>query len=108
MKLRRFVIALAIVLAAIEAGEAGNTRFVWAKLDQVKKVNLVRTPNNGLQPQAVMDERGTLHLIYLAGEPGTNDVFYVRRAAGKTDFSAPLRVNSQPGSAVAIGTIRGA
>lgn len=73
-----------------------------------EKVNLIRTPNGGLQPQAVMDERGTLHLIYLAGEPGASDVFYVRRAKGQAGFSTPLRVNSQPGSAVAIGTIRGA
>lgn len=71
------------------------------------KVTLVRTPNGGIQPQAVMDERGTLHLIYLTGESGASDVFYVRRAPGK-DFSAPLRVNSQPGSAIATGTIRGA
>lgn len=73
-----------------------------------EKVNLIRTPNNGLQPQAVMDSRGTLHLIYLSGEPSASDVFYVRREAGRTDFSAPLRVNSQPGSAIATGTIRGA
>jgi len=72
------------------------------------KVNLLRTPGQGLQPQSVMDGRGTLHLIYLAGEPNASDIFYVRRKAGKTDFSAPLRVNSQPGSAAATGTIRGA
>ncbi|MEK7830952.1 MAG: hypothetical protein AAB401_07695, partial [Acidobacteriota bacterium] len=71
------------------------------------KVTLLRTPNGGLQPQAVTDERGALHLIYLAGEPSASDVFYVRRAPGK-DFTAPLRVNSQPGSAIAVGTIRGA
>jgi hypothetical protein len=55
-----------------------------------------------------VDERGALHLIYLSGEPGASDVFYVRRAKGEAGFSAPLRVNSQPGSAIAIGTIRGA
>ena len=72
-----------------------------------EKVNLVRMPNNGIQPQAVMDERGTLHLIYLAGDPAASDVFYLRRAPGK-EFSMPIRVNSQTGSAIAIGTIRGA
>jgi hypothetical protein len=72
------------------------------------KVNLLRAPNNGLQPQAVMDERGALHLIYIAGEPSAGDVFYVRRERGKADFTAPIRVNSEPGSAVAVGTIRGA
>ncbi|MDQ3013900.1 MAG: glycoside hydrolase [Acidobacteriota bacterium] len=71
-------------------------------------VNLLRAPDHGLQPQAVVDERGALHLIYFAGEPSAGDIFYVRRAPGKAEFSAPLRVNSQPGSAVAIGTMRGA
>src|SRR5262249_25301722 len=104
MQFRRFI-ALAIVLAAIVAG---NAKLVGAELDQGRKVNLVRTPNNGLQPQAVVDERGTLHLIYLAGDPSASDVFYVRRDAGKMEFSAPRRVNSQPGSAIATGTIRGA
>lgn len=75
---------------------------------QAVPVNLLRTPNNGLQPQAVLDERGTLHLIYLAGEPSASDIFYVRRDAGQPEFSAPVRVNSQPGSAIASGTIRGA
>ena len=71
-------------------------------------VTLLRTPNGGIQPQAVLDERGVLHLIYFAGEPGGGDVYYVRRDWGKVEFSTPLRVNSEPGAAVAIGTIRGA
>lgn len=72
------------------------------------KVKLLRVPNSGLQPQAVMDERGTLHLIYFLGEPGGGDIYYVRREAGKTAFTAPMRVNSEPNSAIATGTIRGA
>lgn len=72
------------------------------------EVRLQRVPGGGLQPQAIVDAQGTLHLVYLKGEPKACDVFYVRRASGKADFSTPLRVNSQPGSAIAIGTIRGA
>lgn len=72
------------------------------------KVKLLRVPNNGLQPQNLMDERGALHLIYFTGEPGGGDVYYVRRDAGKTEFTTPLRVNSEPNTAVAAGTIRGA
>ena len=75
---------------------------------QSAHVNLLRAPNNGLQPQAMLDEHGTLHLIYLAGEPSASNVFYVRHEAGQNEFSTPLRVNSQPGSAIATGTIRGA
>ncbi len=72
------------------------------------EVRLLRTPDGGLQPQAVEDAKGALHLIYLKGEPEACNVFYVVRATGQTNFSAPLRVNSRPGSAVALGTIRGA
>ena len=72
------------------------------------EVRLQRVPSGGLQPQALVDAGGTLHLVYLTGDPKACDIFYSRRAAGKTDLSAPLRVNSQPGSAIAIGTIRGA
>src|SRR5262249_43609235 len=44
---------------------------------------------------------------YFKGDPGAGDLYYVRREPGKTAFSDPLRVNSQAGSAVATGTIRG-
>ena len=72
------------------------------------EVRVQRAPAGALQPQAIMEARGTLHLVYLKGDPKACDVFYARREPGKIEFGAPLRVNSQPGSAVAIGTIRGA
>ena len=70
-------------------------------------VELVAVPNAGIQPQALMDASGVLHLIYFKGEPGSGDLFYVRRPARLTTFSAPIRVNSEPGSAIATGTVRG-
>src|SRR5499426_2292689 len=79
-----------------------------ANLSDDDMLNLIRTPNGGLQPQAVTDASGALHLVYFTGEPGGGDIFYVRRELGKGDFSSPIRVNSQPGSAIATGTIRGA
>ncbi|PAW88542.1 MAG: hypothetical protein B9S33_04520 [Pedosphaera sp. Tous-C6FEB] len=72
------------------------------------EVRLQRAPAGALQPQAVMDAQGTLHLVYLKGEPKACDVFYSRRERDAGSFAPPLRVNSQPGSAVAVGTIRGA
>jgi hypothetical protein len=72
------------------------------------RATLLRTPDGGIQPQAVVDTSGVIHLIYFKGDPGGGDVFYVRRETGKESFSTPIRVNSQPGSAVAVGTIRGA
>src|SRR5687767_6989100 len=72
------------------------------------KVTLIRTPDAGIQPQAAMDDKGVLHLIYFKGEPGAGNVFYVRREPGKGSFSAPIQVNSQTGSVIAAGTVRGA
>ena len=71
-------------------------------------VRLMKTPNGGIQPQAVIDERGRLHLVYLVGEPFAGDIYYVRREAGEETFSTAVRVNSQSGSAIAFGTMRGA
>lgn len=67
-----------------------------------------RAPADGLQPQAVIAPDGRVHLIYYAGAADAGDIFYVTRAPGSTDFSAPIRVDSEPGSAIAMGTIRGA
>jgi hypothetical protein len=33
-------------------------------------VTLVRTPEGGIQPQAVVDNAGTAHLLYFKGDPG--------------------------------------
>lgn len=71
------------------------------------QVDVLRTPNRGIQPQAIMDANGTLHLLYFDRDPKAGNLMYVRRDAGKTDFSAPIRVNSQEGSAIAVGSIRG-
>lgn len=68
---------------------------------------VLRTPEEGIQPQAVVDGKGVLHLIYFKGKDSEGDLFYVRKAPGEERFSAPIRVNSQPGSAIALGTIRG-
>jgi hypothetical protein len=73
-----------------------------------EQVQLVSTPDSGIQPQAVMDSQGVLHLIYFKGEAKAGDIFYVRQKPDNDAFSRPLRVNSQPASAIAVGTIRGA
>jgi hypothetical protein len=74
---------------------------------QNPEVILRRVPNDGIQPEAAIDSRGVLHLLYFAGEPAAGDLFYVRSTDLGATFSAPVRVNSQPGSAIATGTIRG-
>jgi hypothetical protein len=72
------------------------------------RVEVLKAPDDGIQPQAVIDKAGVVHLVYFKGEPAAGDLFYTRIEPGKGAFAAPVRVNSQRGSAVAIGTIRGA
>jgi len=71
-------------------------------------VTLARVPLGGLQPEVAVDGQGTVHLVFLVGEPSAADVFYARSTDGGRTFSEPVQVNSQPGSAIATGTVRGA
>ncbi len=71
-------------------------------------VAFTRCPNDGIQPQAAVDAKGRIHLIYLKGPDGQSDVFYVRSDDGAKTWTAPIRVNSAPGAAIATGTVRGA
>jgi hypothetical protein len=70
-------------------------------------ISLVRVPNNGIQPQAIVDRAGILHLLYYFGDAGHGNLFYVKSPDAGLTWSAPLRVNSVIGTAVAAGTIRG-
>lgn len=71
------------------------------------KVTLIRTPHDGIQPQTVLDCHGVLHMIYFKGDASAGDIEYVRRQPSGQDFSEPIRVNSEPQSAVAVGSVRG-
>lgn len=68
----------------------------------------MRTPGDGIQPQAVVDQSGRIHLVYFKGAARGGDLFYVHKDAKAPAFSKPVQVNSKPGSAIAVGTIRGA
>ena len=70
-------------------------------------VRLERVPAGGLQPQAAVDAAGRTHLVWLEGEAKAADVRYAWRDPATTAWSTPLRVNTTPGSALAVGTIRG-
>ncbi|HET8548271.1 MAG TPA: sialidase family protein [Bryobacteraceae bacterium] len=73
-----------------------------------RRVQLYRVPEQGIQPQVAIDRSGNLHLAFYSGDARSGNVYYVRSADGGATFSIALRVNSQEGSAVAAGTIRGA
>lgn len=70
-------------------------------------VETIRIPNGGVQPQVAIDRKGVLHLVYLAGDAGHSDIFHVRSTDFGRSFSTPVRVNSQAGSAIGMGTVRG-
>src|SRR5688572_6174494 len=73
--------------------------------DAAPKIALERTPDHGIQPQALMDEHGGAHLLYYAGDAKAGNLFYTSNQNGK--WTKPLRVNTREGSAIAAGTIRG-
>lgn len=93
------LLLVSITLTAAFASTARNE----SKLS----VSVLRVPNGGIQPQVLTDSAGTLHLIYFTGNPAHGDLFYVRSSDEGRTWSVPLRVNSQAGSAIALGTIRG-
>jgi hypothetical protein len=74
---------------------------------RVPRVVVIRTPSQGIQPQALVDRIGVLHLIYFAGDPSHGDLYYVQRRPRESTFSSPIRVNSEPASVLAVGSIRG-
>jgi hypothetical protein len=94
--IRHKCLLLVVTLSCVRPALAGD-----------EHVRLVKVPGKGIQPQAVVDAQGNLHLIYFEGDPRGGDLQYIRREAGAREFTAPVRVNSQHGSAVAAGTIRG-
>ena len=79
----------------------------FSRNPHVPQVELKRVPDGGIQPQVAVDRDGTVHLVYFKGDPAGGDLFYARSEDGLT-FTRPIQVNSVPGTAIAIGNIRGA
>lgn len=104
---RRAISAALLALVACPAAVLASRGAPPAPGPNPARVELVKTPNGGIQPQAVADPRGKNHLLYYSGDARGGDLFYVVRELGQTSWSKPVRVNSEPGSAVAAGTIRG-
>jgi len=72
-----------------------------------EKITLLRVPNEGIQPQLAVDAKAAIHLIYFKGQPQAGDVYYVKSSDAGASWSKAIRVNSEPGSVVAMGNIRG-
>lgn len=70
-------------------------------------INLLRLPEGGRLPHAVIEDSGTVHVVYFEGEPRAGDLRYVTREPGASVWSEPMFVNSQPNTVVGIGPIDG-
>lgn len=70
-------------------------------------VRFEHVPDNGVQPRVLIDGSGRTHLLYFKGDAMGGDLFYAVKLAGGREFSAPITVNSKPGSVLIAGTMRG-
>jgi hypothetical protein len=104
MKFKAFGLSLIVIGVPVLISLAGIPR----PSEDRTGVNVIRTPDGGIQPQVAVDRDGVVHLIYFKGEEMAGDLYYVRKSSRDTEFSKPLRVNSVPSSAIATGSIRGA
>ncbi len=102
-------IRIALILAAPSFLIASGLGEIQRSADsrQLPRTRVLRVPEGGIQPQTAMDVRGGLCMIYFSDDANSGNIHYVYRAPRTTRFSKPIRVNSQPGSAVAAGTVRG-
>ena len=66
-----------------------------------------RVPDGGICPQAAVDDRGRLHLIYFRGDARRGDLFHAASDDGGHTFGAAERVNGKPGTVMVIGGVRG-
>jgi hypothetical protein len=91
MKLLTTVVCLAGVLGDMASASL-------AQSTAPPRVDVLRVPDGGIQPDVVADAAGVLHLVYLTGPPGNAAVFYTYSRDGGQHFAPRVRVNSQPGS----------
>ena len=56
-------------------------------------IKRIPVPGGGIQPQAVVDGEGTIHLVYYKGDAARGDLFYVKSGDQGASFSAPVPVN---------------
>lgn len=74
----------------------------------VDRVSLWQLPQGAVQPQAAVDGKGIVHVLYFkqGNSEGAGNLYYTRLAPGETRPSEPIRVNSEPDTAGCIGTVR--
>lgn len=97
----------AVSIAFAFAGHA-DMAGVLAAASAIPSVAIVALPDGAIQPQAVVDAKDVLHVVYFSGPPASGNLYYARLAADGHRLTEPVRVNSIDGSALATGSVRGA
>ncbi len=64
-------------------------------------------PPGGVQPRVAVASDGTVHAAWLKGDSAASEVWYASRKPAADAWNSPLRVDAGPGSAVALGMVRG-
>ncbi|MEE8130996.1 MAG: sialidase family protein [Vicinamibacterales bacterium] len=101
----RPVVPLALVGILAGAGLASGWGCTASGVSE--HVVMWRVPDGGRLPQAVVDDAGTVHLVYFQGEPNGGDLLYVTRTSSDVTWSEPQRVNSEPGTVAGADPISG-
>lgn len=70
-----------------------------------QEIEFLRVPDNGVQPRAVAEKSGRIHLVYLRLNNAGGDIYYTVREPGAGGWSDPIRVNSEAGSVKSFGAI---
>ena len=73
---------------------------------EIGRITFWHLPDGAIQPQAVTDDAGAVHILYFQGDSKAGNLFYLHLSPGQTRPSEPMRVNSEVNSAGAIGTVR--
>jgi hypothetical protein len=103
--IRNFLIAAILFTAIVTVIRSSHSS---PKPDSGAAVVLQPLPDGGIQPQAAVDSKGIVHVVFFKGKPEAGDLYYYRYSAtaGPASATKPLRVNSRPETAMAMGTIR--
>lgn len=95
---RPLTLALLVACSAANAAAADEPR-----------ITFLRLPEGCVQPQALADAGGRLHVVALRGEPQAAEVVYFTNARpGSADLAPPVLVADAASAAIAVGSIRGA
>jgi hypothetical protein len=107
----RVMRASLVTLAAVAVAFAAMERVLHisaAARSSLPSVAVVTLPGGAIQPQAVVDAKDVLHVVFFRGTPAGGDLYYVTMGSDGHELTQPVRVNSIDGSALATGSIRGA